>query len=349
MKRISIKKKILRDRLSRKCITIRTKWNKRKKSNLRLKKKSIQLTPKRKIQNSFYTWVAPIIFNIGDKKEREILLKKIKDLKQAFQGNYTAIHFDFSQTEKMFAGATLLFLAELIRLKTISEESGKYFKYSCKKIMSNKIGQVLTQIKMFELLNIKRSITPEDNDVVHWKFAQGKEADGAKYDSILNNYDGELVEELKHGLYKGITEAMTNVINHAYPSSSQKNWWMFSQFKDGKITLVLCDLGVGIPKTLPKTNEALYAKIKKLARRKHDAACIERSIKTRATQTEQSNRGRGLNDIVSAVETIDDSIVSVYSNKGLFEKSKNSSKTVEFSNSIGGTLICWQFPFEKNR
>ena len=125
-----------------------------------------------------------------------------------------AVLVDFSATGKMIADGTLLFYAELCRLKRLM----RGVKIKCVPPRNPKVAQVLKQVGIFDLVGYRRRIKTTDADVIHWRSANGHEVLGEKFDDVLGHYDGHITEALSQKLYLGFTEAMTNCHHHAYLS-----------------------------------------------------------------------------------------------------------------------------------
>lgn len=120
---------------------------------------------------------------------------------------------------------------------------------------------------------------------------------------------------------------------------------MFSQARTGYLTVVFCDLGIGIPNTLPLKKPSLYERIVSLGRAGSDGACIEDAIEDSRTRTHLPERGRGLGNIVNVVSKLKGGIVMVLSNHGFYlSRNGTSPKTYDLKDSILGTLIYWRVP-----
>lgn len=340
MKKITYKRKLYLDLFSRKKLKQYATCNKRRK-----RRKIYQKT--QKSDEKEYVWNAPNIFNIADSQKRTIFLKSLINLEKAVSHGIKRIVLDFSGLDKMYADATLLFVSELRNI--IKHRSNLIF--SCIPPNNNKSCQVLKQIKIFDIIKFNNNVIPVDDDVVNWRFAFGDDVDGEKYDNLISNHNGEITESLKTELYNGAVEAMTNVKNHAYimqrkHSSLQvtnNEWWMFSQQKDGFITIVLCDLGAGIPETIKKTMPHI-TKILKLLNLRKDSQAIKRTIEEKVSRTQKSYRGNGLAQILKAVDNIKNSSVFIYSNHGVYIRQNNENKIINYKDSVRGTIICWKFP-----
>ena len=248
----------------------------------------------------------------------------------------------------MYAEGTLLFLAELRRLIKHTKNS---IEFSCVPPVNEKVSQVLQQIGVFSLIGAAEGVTPVDDDVVNWRFAHGHKVDGGRYEDILAEYDGEIAPPLQEHLFTGITEAMTNVLNHAYDLNrndglkitNSREWWMFSQAKDGQLTVAFLDLGAGIPRTLPMKRPAVWKRVLHFARRL-DSRAIAYAVKDSISRTNKGHRGKGLGQIVRVVDAVPGGEVTILSNSGVLSWKNGVTRRIDYRDSILGTLILWKIP-----
>ncbi|MDR5647936.1 hypothetical protein, partial [Burkholderia cenocepacia] len=162
-----------------------------------------------------------------------------------------------------------------------------------------------------------------------------------------------MADALTTQLYKGITEAMTNVVNHAYieprrdglPEQADPEWWMFSREMDGTLGIVFCDLGAGIPVTLPVKKPSLWDTIVRLGNAS-DAHVIAHAIQDSISRTRASHRGKGLGQIVKAIDSVPRSEVLVLSNRGGFRRRNGTTNLMHYRDSIMGTMIMWRVPLD---
>ncbi|MCY1357882.1 hypothetical protein D9M69_443930 [compost metagenome] len=154
---------------------------------------------------------------------------------------------------------------------------------------------------------------------------------------------------------------MTNAHHHAYlfprgdgvyTSPSYKPWWMFSQEKDGLLTVVFCDLGVGIPGSLPRSKDEgwqrWWAVMKKLGfHTQGDALIIRGAVRHSRTRTELHNRGKGLRQIIETVSAIPSGKAIIQSNKGCYRISEGHETFNDRRTSINGTILFWQLPLSE--
>jgi hypothetical protein len=319
-----------------------------KASNLR--KTRAQLVKRKKIVESFEPINAPQIFTISDKHIRRKLLRFIARLREKIVLHRRSIKIDFSETKKMFADGTLLFYAELSRLNRLK---GKV-EIKCLPPKNEKVAQVLKQVGIFDLVGYRRKVETTHDDVIHWRSANGHEVIGEKFDEVLGHYDGQITEALSKNLYLGFTEAMTNCHHHAYIEprpdglnvvDEQRDWWMFSQERDGVLSVVFCDLGIGIPGTLPIKKPTLWQRVK-LFGSKLDAHAIQEAIGESRTRTGLHHRGKGLKQLVDVVTHVDQGEISIFSNKGRYTLKSQKESISQFTDNIYGTLIYWEVPIK---
>lgn len=291
---------------------------------------------------------APEIFSILNKKYRDGYLLFLKDIEEAIKSNFKTIRLNFKNTRIITSDAGILLRANLT---TLALKQPKLTRIKCAPSRNQKINEVLTQIRILELFNQDFHITPQSEDVIHWNLAEGHGADGEKYEEILGSYDGTLTPKLSEGFYLGLTEAMTNTRQHAYPNNSPRHpdipeWWMFSQEKDGRLSVVFFDLGIGIPGSLPKKQPKLWQKLREvLTESDGDAEIIAGTIKYKKSSTEQEHRGKGLTQLEDVINGVENAVLYIYSNKGCYAIERDGKKSlINFDVSINGTLIYWSVP-----
>nr|VFK52611.1 MAG: hypothetical protein BECKTC1821D_GA0114238_11952 [Candidatus Kentron sp. TC] len=295
---------------------------------------------------------APNTFTIEDRKKRKVFLSFINKLKQLRSSHNQRVLLDFTKTEHMIADGTLLFKANLYRL------IHRYkIKIQIKLSRSKKINQALQQTGVLKLLGQKLNLKISHPDVINWRHAQGAGAIGQKTDGILEPFDGAISETLQKGLYLGLTEAMTNTRQHAYPTPSRTDnfpgdmeteWWMFSEDKDGRAYVVFCDLGVGIPKSLPEKQPNLWKRIvEKFGATPNDSQVIKETILHSTSRTGYSHRGKGLQQLTNILSTTKGGNLRLHSNYGCYASHSGQPNSINYKTTINGTLICWSLPIKE--
>jgi hypothetical protein len=220
---------------------------------------------------------------------------------------------------------------------------------------NDRASQVLKQIGIYGLCSNHSTVKPIRDDVVHWQVVKGQLVDNSLCAPAIEGFQDRVDASMIDELLGGLSEAMTNAIHHAYDDirkdglghKGNSDWWMFSQEKDGHLSVVFCDLGIGIPTTLPLKRPNLWGKLVQRIPVPTDGDCIREAIVEGRTSTGLKGRGYGLGNIVEVVENIPDGIVTVYSNKGRYDSRKNSPYPSNYTDSILGTLIFWNVPMKK--
>ena len=291
----------------------------------------------------------PKLVSLYDRASRRELLTGLK-LLRALVSRKRPVMLVFDRTERVFSEGMLLLVAEIRRLLRYSEGHADI---KCTVPSNDKVAQVLKQVGLLDLLGVECTVQPRDSDVVMWRHAYGSGAQGSLFDDVLGDYDGEITSALTSALYRGVSEAMTNVVNHAYSAAradglgyqgNGKEWWMFSAEQNGKLSLVFCDLGAGISGTLPVSRPDIWKRILRRDSR-DDARVIKYAVADSVSRTKKGHRGKGLGQIARVIESIPDASVVIYSNKGAYRRTADGAvRVVEFDGSILGTLINWQIP-----
>lgn len=317
----------------------------------RLRKKNIGRRKSLKPRENFSILKAPVKFTISSEEDRRKLLRFLDRLRETVVLRRHAVQIDFTATQKMITDGTLLFYAEISRIKRL----GGGIKIRCIPPRDPKVAQVLKQVGIFDLIGYRRKVETTYDDVIHWRSANGHEVIGEKFDDVLGHYDGQITEALSQKLYLGFTEAMTNCHHHAYigvrpdglnVAHEPKEWWMFSQERDGWLTVVFCDLGIGIPGTLPIKKPSLWKRILTFGGQL-DAHAIQEALIESRTRTGLHHRGKGLKQLVDVVARVGRGEVNIFSNKGCFTLKSGSESIFQFKDDIHGTLINWRVPLKE--
>lgn len=334
-------------RLYQRCVIAKKIRRKAKLARKKMRARKKSRTKKTKYWD--YTCSAPTEFSLMDEIARMELLRFIKTLSEVSSQPGKRVLVDFSRTENMVADGTLLFRAHICRIFNNKPESTKV---RCKLPQNRKVSQVLKQIGVLEKFGKFQHIQPDHKDVIHWRYAQGAGALGEKYEEILGHYDGVITEALKERFYVGLTEAMTNTRQHAYDiettSWNDNEWWMFSQEKDQILYVVFCDLGMGIPGSLPSTQPGLWRRIiEKLGGAPLDSAVIEEAVTSSKSRTGKEHRGKGLKQLASVVENTRNGSMSLCSNCGRYSIKNGKPLKFDYKTSINGTMISWSLPIRQ--
>lgn len=291
---------------------------------------------------------APSEISIGRETSRNELLKLISSTKDRLKNNKKVI-IDFSKTAYAYSVGTILLYAELYKL-------GQKYVNRLKIIppANQRTKQAFKKIGLYRALKQKVATDINHEMVVDWKSAHGTRNDAEEIGRILEQLSSVLTPEAIRSLFGATGEALINSTEHAYLNQDQnlpKDWWMFSHLKDDKLTIVMCDLGVGIPKTFPATHNTEFKLLKAILPYPKDSDIILEAIGHGESRTGESNRGKGLPQIVKSINKIGkNSIIIIDSNKGRITYQGGSLKAtkINYNQSIKGTIISWQIPIQKS-
>ena len=295
---------------------------------------------------------APKIFALHTPGARQELANFLTGLQGAVVASQH-IKISFATTKEMSAEGTILFVAELERIMFAYPKAD----IRCTFPANGIVAQLLQHIGVLKRLKQRKTCNIEADTVKYWRVASGEDADGEKAADALSAYDA-LFKNREHSvLYKGLTEAMTNCRHHAYqlPRDDRigdlKKWWLFSQYRDDRLVFVICDLGIGIPRSLKFNNPELREMAAEWLRTNSiapgDGPIIQGAVESRRTATDKAHRGRGLMDIRSTIVELKGRL-NIYSNRGSYhydsairtERSFSFKKRLKFT----GTIVSWSVP-----
>lgn len=281
---------------------------------------------------------------------RHLLMKAVGKLHSAALRKQPII-IDFTNTVKIFPHAMLYLFSELNNLINLYP----LLKVRCIPARNTKVNHVLDQIGLFKLCYYKFISNIEYDDVIHWRSISGIKVIGPAFDLLIDPH--EELPVLPYGLdiYGACIEATKNAFIHAYIGKRELSpvafnkcaWWMFSQLRDNILTIAICDLGVGIPATLPKTNPSLVARIGKLFSGTLDAHLIKEAINEPSSRTGKSYRGNGLKKIADIARNNLGATLAIHSGRGYVEIARGKLWTSHYKQPFPGTLVVWKLPMEK--
>lgn len=290
------------------------------------------------------------------------------------------ITISFRDTKTITASGAILFVAEVDRLvqhfRLLNYPSKFKALYPPPKVGKNGcqerlVESILNQVGFFKILGMSMRKCPEYQNVNCWRAASGLTADGSLMGSLIEQIKPEkLDQDFQKALYRGVIEAISNSVEHAYTSKrhdgldiDDRRWWMFTAETNGRLVVLVCDLGVGIPNTLkhtqrPETLRRILDMLKESAF-STDGLWIKAATLVKKTRTLESHRGKGGSDLRLIIERIQgeanlahNPVLSIFSNKGRFRLSnvagrlfRNSPKSIEsihdHKRSILGTIVEW--------
>lgn len=312
---------------------------------------------RRSIRQPSDTLVAPPYFCLvsskGERNAASIAFLAFVRSIRTFKGK--ALCIDMSSVQRMVVNATLLFKAELSYLV----QSG--ITVTGIPPRKERTDQVMAQTGLSALLGLPDCKKIDREDTVHWRHVSGiwNLAQPSRLGGLLTGQ-----EQQNAALYTGLIESVANCIEHAYREhperrtfiGSQDGWWGFQQLRDGELSTCICDLGIGISKSLPiklVDEPGMYAKLMSLFRhlRGNDIRSILAAIEYGRSSTGSEERGKGLRDAHSVIDNAGSGQLQIFSNRGLYLYNKDSGKpgssgTRKLGDSIEGTIYYWRHPIQ---
>lgn len=268
-----------------------------------------------------------------------------------------SVRLIFDNTKEISPDALLILLAELYRCRKVFGPKRVTGTYPTNK----KIERIMEASGFFDLLEVEPRTPAKEKQypLSYIKFITGNKLVASSVRILREALLGDNIQMdtiAKKRLYRAVTEAMINVVQHAYPKKrrgsykTRNNWWISGHVnkRSGKLVILFCDLGVGIPTTLPKVHgwEKIRSALSILPGVKpNDAEMINAGMVIGRTSTGLAGRGKGLNDLRMFVDDAGGGELNIFSRKGHYKyEAGGGVRMINHSKSIGGTLIKWSVP-----
>ena len=315
-------------------------------SNVRIRHKNISLKNKNAYRYNTFNLMEAI--ELHNKKYRDDLIKVIEAIK-SYSNTRNRPYLDFSKVERLNAMGMIHFKHSL----------DKYSKVVCKGRRSpdSIVSGMLSKLKIYERIGVDESVS--DHALVEsWYEFSGENADfGDDYDEIENILKEKFGEESETFdiVNTAIGEAVINVVNHAYSNEDKyKKWFLFLAIRPNICTVVISDLGLSIPKSIPtKVSDHVLSRFFNFDSwgNLKDDVKIEIATQYQKTATELPNRGKGFQDMKAVCDQIEGSVMLVHSRygfwaKGNYEEEKRKKKN--YKSAVNGTIISWHIPLENS-
>lgn len=318
---------------------------------------------------------APEVFSLTRNYEECVhCLKRLKEAvfdKRRRNGRDGPIFLDLASIRELHHAAAVVLAAELdrwrrlrgVRLKPLSLDDWK-----------PEVLKIANDIGIFDLLEIQRdtyegklkreNIADNSGDVA-LRIISGNTNDREPTDNLaaelvqrVPQFERQLTEVADMALSTALAEASLNSVHHAYENVKLKypvdgrRWWAAAVYVENRsvVKFFVYDQGVGIAKTLPKTDFG-RALLNSLYRRRNlpptkianESQLIAAAIKGGVSATGLDNRGKGFPQITEAVSAVGGKL-RVISGRGVAIY-KDGAATEEPTNSmhLGGTLLEWTF------
>ncbi|RDE04674.1 hypothetical protein [Sphingomonas aracearum] len=295
---------------------------------------------------------------------RQPVLRACELFRNAYLRDKRDVILDFSRTRLIQADAMLVLVAEVDRAMRMGLTKQVI---RCK--LPNGVDQesqivceVLEQVELLKRIGQQSPAAKrQDNDfhesVRHWRYATGTRVD-EKPGDVLDQHEGRISEGLMTGVQTGLSEALVNSLHHAYRADrldgcapfNERRWWMFTREANGLLDVLVCDLGIGIPRSLPLSwDRNLLKKLMGIfGKSSPDVASIQMALILGETSTGEVNRGKGLPQIWNATRTSSAGSVGILSGKAYvgYDVASGEEFSGSYESSLLGTLVNWTFPVD---
>lgn len=280
-------------------------------------------------------------------------------IRQSVRSTTVTIRLRFEDCLRVKPTALLLLLAEVHRarlLRGANVLTGTYPKDPA-------LLRRMCAMGFFHLIGIKSPIeAPRTFPMEYIRFRSGtilvEKSARALRESLLGDAI-QMETKARKKLQRGVSEAMLNALQHAYPQklvpqmSIRNRWWLCGHYHrpTKKLSIMFCDLGVGIPKTLPRRYpwERIRGALSLLpGMSPDDGAMIFAGMSLGRTRTKQENRGKGLNDLRHFIDQAGAGDIQIFSSKGFYQYTGEGKESYESRDTpIAGTLIRWTVPIDR--
>ncbi|MDI9768606.1 hypothetical protein QM327_18825 [Pantoea dispersa] len=306
--------------------------------------------------------VAPSVLDLSKISYRDAFVEFIDKIKDAAKkgrlSKIAQVHLCFRETKMVTASGGLYLLANLERLNS----EAPYVKYSVTRPPATRINQsdknrypvvdsVMNWLGIYAALGKVKREMRQLPMVDCWEATRGSQVLSAKVGELLEKVT-ESTGQNHQALYRPLVEAMSNSVEHAYRpdlyhgSVPKTKWWCIATIMNNKLIALVCDLGLGISKTLPKTQSStFFTRITEYIGHalSSDSDFIRASLQLKKSATKLDYRGKGGPDLQSVIEKIPNAKLAVYSNRGSYSYTNRGIAKPEtwFDHklSINGTIV----------
>lgn len=284
----------------------------------------------------------PTCLTLAQPKYRDIALNHVKKMQTADQLNQVC-YLDFHKVKALMPDGVIHLLHHLDRLSSL-KIVGRVSQHAVVKAMLSKLG-IHNRMRL-------PSFEYKHGLVDQWYFLSGEKADfGEEFKEISDALKKVFTEEHAFTIETAISEAVTNVVHHAYDKGNNneyKKWLLLINIKEGECDIVISDLGQTIPKTAPKSLSEKFSDSIPIDwfKGKNDADRIAYATTWRKSSTNHSHRGYGFDNIMNVQDVRKDTKVLVFSRNGGWSSINGKKKL--YSTPVNGTIVHLGIPLAHN-
>lgn len=317
------------------------------------------LTTEQEIYEKYICFDAPRRFDIFENYERTLAF--ILDVRTLFmrrkrKRGRKPYYANFSTIEELDPASGLILAAEIDRWRRTTSRKPVSFDHLWQKDVRN----FFVQAGLFELLHIDPATAQvSDGEELGLETIQYR-SDVFTSGEVADSFREELESKIGGGIgpridvYNALSEAMSNVVWHAYqramgawPSQVMNRWWLGGTWSktENLVTVQMYDHGVGIPRTLPKSEHwsEVLPLIGRLDLERSDAGMIEAAMQYGRTRTGRAGRGKGLAQMADWIDRAGNGSLRILSGRGSLTFLPGRQPIKErLATEFCGTLIEWK-------
>ena len=276
----------------------------------------------------------------------EGVLKLIDEIRSSSRRNERT-YIDFTPIRTVKPSGALVLAAEIDRWNSLPGRPR--FKSADTKNWAPNVRKLLGQMGFFELLGLSHQPDTASEGPRYIKLRSGTQVDGEAVEELRTLDLGPVSVPKARLLFAAVTEAMTNVVHHAYEAATHgpRRWWLSAAHEAGQVEILIYDQGTGIPKTLPLTLGERVRDMLPGDFAAHDGKMIEVAHSLSKSGTREAHRGRGLGrDVRRYIEEHDKAgTYCVISGRGEYTVPAGKGATGQVKShprALRGTLIRWR-------
>ncbi len=291
----------------------------------------------------------------------ESMMRLVKSIRRIALMERRRIRLVLDNAKTIKPAAMLCLVSEIYRCRHIDSSPRVTGTYP----NDSKLKHVMQDTGFFDLLDVRNPFPTlaVNYPLEYIKVVSGVSAVGEDAHRLKGALLGDAIkmdEVASAKLYRGLTEAMTNVVQHAYPKEIdatiprlRNRWWLVGHVdkKDRELMVMFFDQGVGIPETLPLKHPREYIQSLLSALKlteSNDGHMILAATRIGRTQTGDINRGRGLHDFRGFIDQCGGGSLRILSRRGSYTYLADGTESTRALNgNLGGTLIEWTVPLDK--
>lgn len=270
---------------------------------------------------------------------------------------------NFEDTKIISSAAILYLVAEIDRCRRVAGVAMLTGTYPRDK----RLHRQMRDSGFFDALGVKAKIdvAPKVFPLEYIKVQSGTQADGRLAvelrRALFGPHEEQVPKDKRGSFFRGLTEAMTNVSQHAYPDDwdvgpikvIKKGWWMLGHINKlrKELKIMIVDQGIGIPRSLPRTHrDVLPMLLSALKLEVSDGAMIHAAMEVGRSRMGQTHRGKGLNDLKQIIDLCQAGTLRILSKKGEYIYSLRRGRSVPIAQghdtALNGTLVEWTIPLD---